>query len=534
MSSIVGIVNGNSSERTVRTLDALLDQCTPRSGEAVEAVVSGEIALAVTDPSPGPWHTESHADRGSILAVCGRLFEKGLADSQGRPYPRELLARFCSRGVAGLQGLNGDYLIAVWEKGPRRLTIVNDRLGLRRLYYWVSGDRLAFTPLLTAFTALPGFPLTVDECALADYLATGHHFDGRTWYSAVQLLLPASVLTFSNGHLSLRNYWQLGQGDSFTRHSTGDQIERLLASVEVAISRRLPPSEERVKVWGDDSNPSSILLNLLQRGGRRVETIGGPQEMPCLINLGREASTAGIAEHGLPCRGAQLVSVGEALRRDGGTVFTSHPIQLLSPHRRAPRDLAGSHPDQLISMLCRPLLLDEEIRQILRPEVYRLVQGVTADSVARAYAKAPGDSIGTKALAVLLRQHQQHVTPFDLERHAGDCRIAAPFSDSAVLESLSALAANEDEEKAGPEGLSSVPGMTTSPSPAARAVWPTDRILGPAQEALGMFFRLPELRALLRRQAAASQKTCAIAGVCLSLAALANNPRTWHEPELIN
>ena len=104
------------------------------------------------------------------------------------------MARFCSRGTAALQGLNGDYLIAVWEKASRRLTIINDRLGLRRLYYWVSGNRLAFAPSLLAFTALPGFPQTIDECALADYLATGHHLDGRTWYSAVRLLLPASVL----------------------------------------------------------------------------------------------------------------------------------------------------------------------------------------------------------------------------------------------------------------------------------------------------------------------------------------------------
>src|SRR3990172_2005878 len=155
MSSIVGIVNGSSPERTAQALDILLSHCGSPSGQAVEAVVSGEIALAVTDPSPSPWRTESHADRGSILAVCGRLFEEGLADCQGRPHPRELMARFCSRGVAALQGLNGDYLIAVWEKGPRRLTIVNDRLGLRRLYYWASGNRLAFAPSLLAFTALP-------------------------------------------------------------------------------------------------------------------------------------------------------------------------------------------------------------------------------------------------------------------------------------------------------------------------------------------------------------------------------------------
>jgi hypothetical protein len=455
------------------------------------------------------------------------------------------MARFCSRGVAALQGLNGDYLIAVWEKGPRRLTIVNDRLGLRRLYYWASGNRLAFAPSLLAFTALPGFTQTIDECALADYLATGHHFDGRTWYSAVQLLLPASVLTFSDGHLSLSTYWQLGQGGSHTRRGADDGSEELLSSVEVAISRRLPASEEPVKVWGDASSPSSILLNLLQRGGRKVEAIGflngenhaAKENCLCSVGLGREAAAMSIAEHGLPCHAARLASIGAALRRDGGTVFTAHPAQLASPCRRASRDLAGSQPDQLISMLCRPLLLQEEIRQILRPEVYRLVQGVTADSIARAYAKAPGDSIGTKAQAVLLRQHQQHVTPFDLEQHAGGCRVAAPFTDSAVIEAaLFALAARGDDGRQRSEEWSAGLGPAKNASPSLHPGWPIDQIVGPAEHSLSMFFRVPKLRELLSRlagdQNAAPQKTCAVAGVCLSLAALANNYRTRHEPEL--
>jgi hypothetical protein len=526
MSSIVGIVNGSSAERTARTLDALLSRCHPRAGQAVEAVVAGEIAVAVTDPLPGPWHAEGHTERGVILAVCGRLFEDGLADCQGRPNPRELLARFCARGAAGLQGLNGDYLIAVWEKGPKRLTIVNDRLGLRRLYYWASGQRLAFAPSLSAFGALPGFPHTIDECALADYLATGHHLDGRTWYSAVQLLLPASVLTFSNGRLTLRNYWQLGQGGSAVKQGVDNGIEQWLSFVELAIRRRLNGSEGPVKVWGDGSEPSSLLVNLLQKDGRKVETIGSSNgksrtanvRCPCATGI----VTINAAERGLPCHVAQLASLGKDLGQDRGAVFTAHPAQLISNRCRTTRDVASSQADQLISMLCRPLLLQEEIRQILRPEVYRLVQGVTADSIARAYAKAPGETIASKAQAVLLRQHQQHLTPFDLEQHAGGCRIAAPFTDSAVIENAWPVLASQREESP----------LRSAEDESISIPYP---LIDPVEGSLGFFFRLPKLREFLSRQTegrCALEKTCAIAGVCLSLAALANNGRTRHEAAL--
>ena len=86
MSGIVGIVNGGSPERMVRSLDALLGQCHSAPGKAVEAVVCRDVALAVTDPSPLP-RLAHRAERSAILAVCGRLYDEGLSDRFGRPNP---------------------------------------------------------------------------------------------------------------------------------------------------------------------------------------------------------------------------------------------------------------------------------------------------------------------------------------------------------------------------------------------------------------------------------------------------------------
>jgi len=343
---IVGIVNGGSPGRIARTLDRLLHQCNAGAQRASQSIITGRIGLAVTDPSSFSPRVHTVAGSGTLLAVSGSLFDEKLSEGRGHPDSSALLNKFLSEGVTALQSLNGDYVIAVWEEGPRRLTIVNDRFGLRRLYYWATGHRLVFAPTLSSLVSLGEFPRTVDEFALGDYLSVGHHLDGRTWYSSARALL------------------------------------------------------------------------------------------------------------------------------------------------------------------------------ILRAEVYRLVQGVAADSLTRSYLEAPGDGPTEKMTAVFLRQHQSNESPFDLEGLTENLRIAAPFVDRDIIEVAQVPVGSGDDP---PSEHPTVP-RTDFRSHCVEPSWLTQNILDSKEELLGDFFRLPKLRELInsysRGQFMDRAKLCVLGGITLWLAAV--------------
>lgn len=437
MAGIFGVVNGRSPERMARTLERLAFYHQDTADGFLEPLVRDRIGLVVTDPPALHRPARSAAEPGMLLAVSGRIFEERLSDPSGVPSPHALLTKFRAEGVVSLEGLNGEYLIAVWEDEPQRLTIVNDRFGLKRLYYWASGCQFVFAPTLLGFTALSDFPRTIDELALADYLSVGHHLNGRTWFSALRLLLPASVLTFSGGQLSLRAYWQFRAIDPTPPHRRVEWTAAHLSALEAAVRRRLPTSEGPVGVWIDDSDASRTLAELIQRSN---------PEGTCAVSDRPRAEDEfdskrrgwilqqAIADGCHPCHAAQLASVAQAVQDRQGTVSSGHLAGVLGVPLRHPGPTATRLDDRRPESVCGRIFPEEEIRQILRPEIYRRVQGVVADTLSGLVAEAPGESQEEKTKAVLLRHHQQHETPCDLERFTTGCHVTVPFADRHVVE----------------------------------------------------------------------------------------------------
>lgn len=534
-----------------RSLAALLRNSEPRDGTAIGSVVSDRIALAVSGPSPaGAGGRRIASLNGTTLAICGDVYEPALSHGPGKPEAAALLDRFRAKGVGALEGLNGDYVIAVWEAGARRLTLVNDRFGLRLLYYWAAGRRFAFGPCAHAFPALPGFPTTIDEFALGDFLAVGHHLGERTWYAALRLLPPASVLTLTESGLSLRIYWHFVPTRPAGSLALEDLKTGYAAALRAAVRRRLPASEVPIGIPLDRAMNCAALLEALDGTGARFTSHhnptaagcppGGalrvtaiPMELPPVID--RFVTGAGrLLPSCLPCHSASLAQTADLFRRSRVHLFMAHLGTLfayrhLSSPSRVELDTHGP-----ASPRRRPIFLDAELRQILRPEVYRIVRGVAADTAARAYANTPRESAAAKALALRLRYQQPHLTPFALEHLTQGCNVAVPYADHDVVE----MARRQD-----PASAVAAPRLTephdllgeifggrddcTHPS------WALEPLLDGAAEPLADFFRLPRLRELVRQcpspDASIPRKLCAIAGIAACFATAGSPAVTWDD-----
>ncbi len=519
-SVVVGVVHRGRRDCTARLLNGLLRQSQGTRRGPSESVVLDRVGLAVADSSAPPHPSRVAMGNGIILAVTGTVFDTEFTHGFGQPDCQALLARVIARGVAALEGLNGEYLAALWEERDDRLTIINDRFGLRRLYYWTNGQRFLFTPNLYALSRSDHFPQTIDECALADYLQFGHHLEGRTWFAAARHLLPASTLTFAKGQLSVRTYWQFQFATSPSNHRLRHYLSDRRLALEAAIRRRLPISGETVAVWSSSTNASDDIPAALRRAERAHVNI-----LSCDLECATLQSDTGIISALIsgsnPCHSVRLARLATLVPQEHGTLFTGHLAKLFAIPIRRPARPFPTEVDQRVPATLRPIFQQEELRQILRPEVYRLVHDVATDSLIRSHPHARDESIEERIVQLFLRQQQHHESPLDLERLTGACRVSAPFADPETVEAARIALASC---RVGETAYDLAAGLQTDPCGQCVAhlhELSSLRAIRSAAPFLGDFFRLPTvLRHSQEGNPVEAKKLCLLTGLSLCLTAL--------------
>lgn len=155
------------------------------------------------------------ASAGSVvLALYGTVYDLDSlnrrskdSDMQCHEPSKKLLQLYLQKGPKSLCGLNGHYVIMIWEKEFEKLTLINDRCGFKRFYYCQLPDRLIFASEYKAICAIPDFSDRLNEQALADLMYLGFILKDRTLFQDIQLLPAASILTYNQGRLSIEKYW---------------------------------------------------------------------------------------------------------------------------------------------------------------------------------------------------------------------------------------------------------------------------------------------------------------------------------------
>jgi asparagine synthase (glutamine-hydrolysing) len=124
------------------------------------------------------------------------------------------LAVYLQRGLEGLERLEGDFALMIFDEGARRLVIMRDPMGGYPIFYTTPrngavavGTRMG--PLLEAQAAR-----TLNQEYLADYLVSPGYTpedapDSRTAYQDVQRVLSGCIVVIhlTSGKVEQRRYW---------------------------------------------------------------------------------------------------------------------------------------------------------------------------------------------------------------------------------------------------------------------------------------------------------------------------------------
>jgi asparagine synthase (glutamine-hydrolysing) len=255
MCGIAGIVRADSGQPVaeaalLRMARAIRHRGPDGYGLALDAgagLVSTRLAIV---DLPCGWQPLSSGPDGDLLVYNGEVYNHiELRDelvANGESFETssdtEVVLRLLEReGLDALRRFNGQFAFAWWEPGPRRLTLVRDRFGVRPLHYALAGDgTLIFGSEAKALFASGEVEARPDLAGIDEVFTLWGARPPRTAFLGVDQLPPGGLLVWERGRIVERRKWwtpeygSQGSANSDLRGLLGDSVRlRLRADVPV-------------------------------------------------------------------------------------------------------------------------------------------------------------------------------------------------------------------------------------------------------------------------------------------------------------
>ncbi|MAT44684.1 MAG: hypothetical protein CL609_20305 [Anaerolineaceae bacterium] len=134
--------------------------------------------------------------------------------------------------------LNAACLILIWHVDTKTIKIINDRMGLHPLYYAQIGKQFLFSSGIRALLVDHNISRSVDLTAISEIFTFDHILGQRTMLSNIKLMPQGSILTFSNGELTIKPYHFFQLTQQHPLRSVDSYIEEYMMHMKKAIQRQ--------------------------------------------------------------------------------------------------------------------------------------------------------------------------------------------------------------------------------------------------------------------------------------------------------
>lgn len=155
--------------------------------------------------------------------------------------------------------LKGEFCLAIVDHEVRRVVLTHDGLGLRSMFYVLSGRTLHFGTRVESVREAAGLT-EFDDVYIVDYLRDGAPRGDRTIFRDVHRLSPCCTLTWSGDETRLSNTWNLASVPPVVYRTTSDYDEHFRTLLRAAIESRLG-----MKTWCELSGgmDSSSIVSMI-------------------------------------------------------------------------------------------------------------------------------------------------------------------------------------------------------------------------------------------------------------------------------
>ncbi|HEX8719260.1 MAG TPA: asparagine synthase (glutamine-hydrolyzing), partial [Pyrinomonadaceae bacterium] len=295
MCGIAGLISVNPERRVGAMLKSIEHRGYDDEGVWTSPSVDGEgrraclahRRLAIIDTSSAGHQPMPSAGGRFTVTFNGEIYNyrelKKRLEGLGHEFRTDtdtevMLEAFAEWGVEGaLPHLNGMFAFAVWDEVEQTLTLARDRLGIKPLFYAEAeteeGASFVFASeakgVLASGLVRPGLDLE----GLNQQLTFLWTPDPHTLFEGIRRLPPAHVLTWRDGALTAREWWDVsfdeveeGRSEAWWRGRLSETLERVVGMEMVA--------DVPLGSFLSGGVDSSVVTALMAKrgGGRRVST----------------------------------------------------------------------------------------------------------------------------------------------------------------------------------------------------------------------------------------------------------------------
>jgi asparagine synthase (glutamine-hydrolysing) len=210
-------------------LEAMRDVITHRGPDEAGLFIDrnvglGHRRLSIVDVASGHQPMTNAEDGTLHITYNGEIYNhadyRQSLESRGHVYATHcdtetILHLYEEHGSACVDYLRGMFAFAIWDSGKQELFIARDRLGVKPLYYVHTDDgSLYFGSEIKTLLEAGAVKPELNYAVLSDYLANHATSGEETLFRGVKRLLPGHVMTWRDGELSIRRYWDV----DFSKH----------------------------------------------------------------------------------------------------------------------------------------------------------------------------------------------------------------------------------------------------------------------------------------------------------------------------
>jgi asparagine synthase (glutamine-hydrolysing) len=219
-------------------------------GDAIRRIGPVALAhtrLAIIDVQGGDQPLDS--EDGQITAIVnGEIYNhlelRAALEQRGHRFATRsdsevVVHAYEEHGLDCVRRLNGIFAFALWDERRRRLVAARDELGVKPLYWWSDGRRVALASEIGALLAAGLARARVDRVALDHYVACRFVPSPRTLFEGIAKLPPASTLVAEEDAVPRVESWREPPGAPFDGLAEDELAAQLAERFTDAVERQM-------------------------------------------------------------------------------------------------------------------------------------------------------------------------------------------------------------------------------------------------------------------------------------------------------
>jgi asparagine synthase (glutamine-hydrolysing) len=284
MCGICGILNADPHQAVdIHTLERMRDVLRHRGPDDAGSHVDGSIGLghrrlSIIDLTRAGHQPMSSPDGSRWVVFNGEIYnylELRRDHLNGHQFRSSsdtevILHMYDAFGEDCVRHFNGMFAFAIWDTRDRRLFLARDRVGVKPLYYTLRNGTFLFASEIKSLLQHADASVEIDVTSIDDFMTFGYVQSPRTIFKNIYRLPEGHTLTWHDGDIRLRQYWDLRfEPDEAT--PVDAQCERLLELLDDSLRLRLR-SDVPLGVLLSGGVDSSAVTALLARAVGRIKT----------------------------------------------------------------------------------------------------------------------------------------------------------------------------------------------------------------------------------------------------------------------